>query len=440
MANEEWPAAGAADNTAPADKAANTDRTNRGEAAAKADNAGKPDKTFEAETAAGGDNTGKQNTSGAPDSAGKPDKTPENPSGNPAGNPSVTRSRSRRRAGRSSRPAVASRRDAVARTDASDRSETSARSDASGRAAPARSENSGRAETPARTAASGRPETASRQSKKGSPRIAKPLPPLDRTFHPLERTVRQPEKTSGRSEKTARRAEKAGNPTAGKPSLGWTWRDYALQLSVVIIGIVVTFVGSNLIAHWARQRQVKTVMQLVAGELEENREQLREVCASLVYDQQGMLMLMDYDMDIEAVPLDSLENYRYILSRLHAYSPLQNVLEVLKSSDVVSAVGDKQLLVDIFGCYNRLNDFREQVLLYSDRKREAQNHLFTNNTGFSVGGGDQRRSWRGIMADPMCAAFLGTSAYFFGANNNFSEKIAAVDLTIDRIKDKYGFE
>lgn len=220
----------------------------------------------------------------------------------------------------------------------------------------------------------------------------------------------------------------------------WTWREYALQLSVVIIGIVVTFVGSDLISRWSRQRQVKAVMQLLVGELEENREQLREVCASLRYDQQGMLMLMRYDMDVEAVPLDSLERYCYILSRLHAYSPQQNVLEVLKSSDVVSAVGNKQLLVDIFGCYNRLNDFREQVLLYSDRKREAQNHLFTNDTGFSVGGGDQRLSWRGIMNDPMCAAFLGTSAYFFGVGNDFDGRIAAVDRTIARIKDKYGSE
>ena len=33
----------------------------------------------------------------------------------------------------------------------------------------------------------------------------------------------------------------------GKPAFNWTWRDYALQLSVVIIGIVVTFAGSGLI-------------------------------------------------------------------------------------------------------------------------------------------------------------------------------------------------
>ena len=38
----------------------------------------------------------------------------------------------------------------------------------------------------------------------------------------------------------------------GKPAFNWTWRDYALQLSVVIIGIVVTFAGSGLISRWAR--------------------------------------------------------------------------------------------------------------------------------------------------------------------------------------------
>ena len=37
----------------------------------------------------------------------------------------------------------------------------------------------------------------------------------------------------------------ADGTAVGKPAFNWTWRDYALQLSVVIIGIVVTFAGSG---------------------------------------------------------------------------------------------------------------------------------------------------------------------------------------------------
>lgn len=42
-----------------------------------------------------------------------------------------------------------------------------------------------------------------------------------------------------------------------------TWREYALQLSVVIIGIVVTFAGSGLIERWRVAREVRATMLLV---------------------------------------------------------------------------------------------------------------------------------------------------------------------------------
>lgn len=386
MANEQ-PAANAADKTAGTDagdraskapRTAGTDKPDNAARAGKPDASGRPGRV--------NDTTGSDQSDKAADA--KPGK-------------SALR-RSRQRSGRSGRSDTPGRSDSSARPAVADRSNNSGRSGVSGR-----SDTSGRSGSSDRSNASGRSDTPGRADSRS------------------------------RSKSPAR---PAANLKERKSALRWTWREYALQLSVVIIGIVVTFAGSDLISRWSRQRQVKTVMQLVVSELERNREQLYEVCASLYYDQQGMLMLQEYDLDVEAVPLDSLDHYRYLLSRLHTYRPQQDALEVLKSSDVISAVGDKQLLVDILGCYNRLNDFRDQVILYSDRKREAQNHLFANSAGFSLGGGDQRRSWRTIMADPMCAAFLGTSAYFFGFANNFDEKIAAVDSTIALIETKYRIE
>lgn len=219
-----------------------------------------------------------------------------------------------------------------------------------------------------------------------------------------------------------------------------TLRDYALQLSVVVVGILITFVGSDLIGHWSRQQQVKRVMQLVVAELEQNRNLLQEVCDGLRYDRQGMLMLHRYGMDVEAVPLDSLERYRDILSRIYTFRPQQDAQEVLKTSELFSSVRNKELLVDLLGCYNRLADFREGLLLYYDFKTEALHHLFVHSEDFSIGGDDQRRSWRAMLGDPMCAAFLGTSAYFFGFEDNFGEQIADMERTIGRIKHEYGIE
>ena len=248
------------------------------------------------------------------------------------------------------------------------------------------------------------------------------------------RAADRPAGNSGRSGSS----RPADGTAVGKPAFNWTWCDYALQLSVVIIGIVVTFAGSGLISRWVGQRQVKTVMQLVVSELEQNREMLRDVCSSLDYDRRGMLMFMEYD-GLEDIPADSLAHYSLLLSYLPSYRPQQEALEVLKSSDIVSAVGDKQFLADIFGCYNRLNDFRENVAMYSGRKQDAQNHLFINTPGFSLAPTGTSGSWKIIFEDPLCAAFIGTSAYFFGGGDYFGRTIRAVDDVIASINKKYRF-
>lgn len=245
---------------------------------------------------------------------------------------------------------------------------------------------------------------------------------------------------TGRSRRSDGGGGRTGGAASQRVAARWTLRDYVLQLSVVIVGILVTFVGSDLIGRWSRQQQVRRVMHLVVAELEQNRELLLQVCDGLRYDRQGMLMLHRYAMDVEAVPLDSLERYRNMLSRLYTFRPQQDAQEVLKSSELIAAVRDKELLVELLGCYNRLNDFRDGVMLYGNFKMEAQNHLFAHSKDFYAGDQDLRRVWRAMLSDPVCGAFLGTSAYFFGFGDDFGEQIASVERTIDRIKNEYRFK
>lgn len=253
-------------------------------------------------------------------------------------------------------------------------------------------------------------------------------------------------RASENSRPTARNGRKSSDthrdPRAASVGLKggrWTWREYALQLSVVVIGIVVTFAGSGLIERWSRQRQLKMTMQLIVDELTTNRNALSEVCGQLEYDRRGMLMFTAYDR-LEDIPADSLSHYGLILSILPSYRPQQEALEVLRSSDMISTVGDKKFLAEIFGCYNRLTDFRENVGKYAGRKQDAQNHLFMNSPDFSLDPMGSLGSWKTIMADPMCAAFIGTSAYFFGGSEYFRRTLQEVDAVVAAIREKYGVE
>lgn len=48
----------------------------------------------------------------------------------------------------------------------------------------------------------------------------------------------------------------------------WRIGDYFRQFSIVTAGIMVTFIGSNMITNYATEKEVKATMNLIVGELE----------------------------------------------------------------------------------------------------------------------------------------------------------------------------
>lgn len=194
-----------------------------------------------------------------------------------------------------------------------------------------------------------------------------------------------------------------------------------LQLSVVIIGIMVTFIGSDLIGRWTRAQQVKDMMMLVVEELKTNREQLADICQALRHDRHGMLMFMQYEMNIENIPTDSLEKYMFIIGSWQDFSPQADALEALKISGLSSSIGDKQLLMDVLKCYNELSYFGASINSYNQRKKEAINHLFANNSTQNLlfYKYDARQSWVVLMSDPLCYSFISNSSFYFGDDSFF---------------------
>ena len=57
----------------------------------------------------------------------------------------------------------------------------------------------------------------------------------------------------------------------------WRVGDYIRQFSIVVAGIIVTFLGSDLITEHTRQKEVRATMLLVAEELEYNRGELHRI-------------------------------------------------------------------------------------------------------------------------------------------------------------------
>lgn len=220
----------------------------------------------------------------------------------------------------------------------------------------------------------------------------------------------------------------------------WTWRDYALQFSVVFLGVLVTFLGSGIVERWRTQRTVRTVMQLVYEELKTNRVKIGRICGDLEYERRGMVLMQEYGMDYKRVPVDSLDKYQFILAQMPSFTPQSDALEMLRSSGVMIAVDDKQLLFEVLGCYTRINNFAAAVDSYNNQKMTSLNHLFAGGDAFCLGSSDPRASWKSMMEDPMCAAFVGVMGNFFGREQLNGGAVAAVDAVSVALNEKYRFE
>ena len=241
-----------------------------------------------------------------------------------------------------------------------------------------------------------------------------------------------------RSGRSGPRSGQSGNAPARNPRR-WAWREYALQLSVVILGIVVTFAGSGLIERWRQARQVRTTMLLVYEELKTNLKLRNVCCEKLRFDQNGMLMFDRYERNVDLIPEDSLDRYVTLLGTMYGVGVQSDAFEVLKSSGVIQFVGDMDLLMQVLGCYRQLGDFEARVDSYTQSKVNAMNHFSTGSihTDFHL---ESRELWRMLLRDPMCNSFIGMSAYYVGYPDYLRSDIAGVGKTIAAINAKYGFE
>lgn len=276
----------------------------------------------------------------------------------------------------------------------------------------------------------------SRQGEKRSRKAPEAPAALDRTFRPLERAPR-PQEQSRRAEKSAKPAAKTDAP---KRANRWTRHDFILQLAVVILGVVVTFAGSGLVERWRQAREVRTVMQLVYEELKANRESLADICEEMAYDRQGMLHLIEHDMDYRRVPVDTLRKYQSILGRLREFAPRTDALDMLRTSGTITAVRDKALLLDILECYSWMTRFAEGTKGYTAQKSQSLNHLFASGVKRSLSSMQPEEWWQTLLADPMCAAFLSSMTSYFEKTIYDGSAVERIDRVMAALDEKYGFE
>ena len=215
-----------------------------------------------------------------------------------------------------------------------------------------------------------------------------------------------------------------------------------IWLSVVIIGIVVTFAGSGLIERWRVAREVRATMLLVHAELETNRADFMQVWDYQQWEMRACKRLTDNRRDLRRIPSDTLASFDPVYGRIHFFHPRRDAFEVLKNSGLMSSVPDKDFLLAVTQGYAVLADLEENISMYYQLKLTAQNDMskdFSEKQRERFYTGDMYERWECIFSVPCFAEFMLTAPYYF-PEGYIEGLLADVDRSIRAIEAKYKLD
>lgn len=199
---------------------------------------------------------------------------------------------------------------------------------------------------------------------------------------------------------------------------------------MVIIGVVLTFAGSDLLSRYARSREVRTTMKLVYAELEADRTELRETLDWMRWEAHACRVIVDNRHDLSRIPADTMESFVHVGSRIVSYHPSRDAFDVLKNSGLMAAVNDKRFLLTLTQGYAALEQMEENVGVYYGQKLSALNEM-TRTLGKaeseSYYSGGLYAVWNCILSSPSSADFVRSVPSFFQ-----EEYLAGLLADVDR--------
>ena len=66
---------------------------------------------------------------------------------------------------------------------------------------------------------------------------------------------------------------------------GWQVGDYIRQTSIVVIGVLITFAGSELVTQNSEKKDIQATMSLIRDELNSNRENYESIVSEFREDE-----------------------------------------------------------------------------------------------------------------------------------------------------------
>ena len=221
----------------------------------------------------------------------------------------------------------------------------------------------------------------------------------------------------------------------------WQVGDYIRQTSIVVIGVLITFAGSELVTQNSERKDIQATMSLIRDELKSNRENYKSVVSEFREDERLSSLLVEHDLKHRTIPEDSLIRFRFLMGHIRSFYYSQNALDILKSSMLMQKISDKELLLQLTGIYEVLDGFRATMNGYYDMKDEIMVpfHLaLTDEQTDQINRGGYE-AWDIYLSDRSVRNFVRVARNYF--TPDYVERVGKrIDEAIQALEKKYHLE
>ena len=233
----------------------------------------------------------------------------------------------------------------------------------------------------------------------------------------------------------ARLLEKIG--TQLKKHADW-WAEYMTEMSILVISLAATFYGENLIESYNETQEDKNTMELVVQELNYDMEVLTAMKKQYEDEINFSKTLNSVLVQQVVLPQDSLDTYKNFHRISYFWALKLSAFDFVKVSGAMQRVEDKELVVQLFECYELMNIIKELNNRFIEERR-ANLATFSSHLTANGHGNTAREQWEQINQDTSYKYYL---LYTLGsAAKNVNTQIIGVmeniSKTIQKIKADY---
>lgn len=222
---------------------------------------------------------------------------------------------------------------------------------------------------------------------------------------------------------------------------GWRLGDYIRQTSIVVIGVVITFAGSELVTQNSERKDIRATMSLIRDELKSNRENYESIVSEFREDEHLSCLLVEHDLKHRTIPEDSLIQFRFLMGHIRNFYYSQNALDILKSSMLMQKISDKELLLQLTGIYEVLDGFKATMNGYYDMKDEITLpfHLALTDEQTDQLNSGGYEAWDIYLSDKSVRNFVRIAKNYF--TPDYVERVGKrIDEAIQMLEERYDLK